>query len=332
MSVYILCHIIALGAGILMDWIIGDPHSFPHPVRLIGANIAFWERKLFPSAEDGERRNRELEQTRGAILSVCVLLTVTAVTGGILWLSYWIHPFAGTAVETVMTCFVLAARSLWSESMKVPAALKKGSLKSARRALSMIVGRDTEELTEAEVIKAAVETVAENTSDGVIAPLLMTALGGPILGFAYKAVNTMDSMIGYHNDRYEYFGKTAARMDDVLGFVPSRISAVLMIASAFLFGVFSKAYSGKDAWRIWRRDRRNHLSPNSAQTESACAGALGLQLGGPHYYSGVLVEKPAIGDPVREPVIDDVSRAGRLMFAAEVLAAAALGFIFSVIL
>lgn len=269
---------------------------------------------------------------RGTILSAFVLLTVIAVTGGILWLSYRIHPFAGVTVEAVMTCFVLAARSLWSESMKVPAALKKGSLKSARRALSMIVGRDTEELTEAEVIKAAVETVAENTSDGVIAPLLMTALGGPILGFAYKAVNTMDSMIGYHNDRYDYFGKTAARMDDVLGFVPSRISAVLMIASAFLFGVFSKAYSGKDAWRIWRRDRRNHLSPNSAQTESACAGALGLQLGGSHYYSGVLVEKPAIGDPVREPVIDDVSRAGRLMFAAEVLAAAALGFIFSVIL
>ena len=198
--------------------------------------------------------------------------------------------------------------------------------------MSMIVGRDTEALGQEEIIKAAVETVAENTSDGVIAPLLYTALGGPVLGFGYKAVNTMDSMLGYHNERYESFGKRAARMDDAFNFVPARVSAVLMILSAWMLGLFSKAFNGKEAYRIWKRDRRKHLSPNAAQTESACAGALGIRLGGAHLYGGVLVEKPAIGDARRKPVTEDIARAVRLMYLSECLAAILAGGIAALIL
>ncbi len=168
------------------------------------------------------------------------------------------------------------------------------------------------------------ETVAENTSDGVTAPLLFTALGGPVLGFVYKAVNTMDSMLGYRNERYEHFGRTAARMDDRFNYLPARISALLMILAAFLAGLFSDSFDGKRAFRIWRRDRRCHLSPNSAQTESACAGALGLRLGGTHLYGGRPVEKPAIGDRVREVAEADVARANVLMAVTELLLAGSL--------
>ena len=331
METYVLFHMTALGAGILLDFLIGDPHWFPHPVRFIGAYISFLERKLFPESAEGRQRNPGLEMKRGAILWFAVLLTVTAVTWAVLAAAYRLHPFAGLSVETSLTCCILAAGSLSSESRKVETFLKRGDIPGARRALSMIVGRDTEELCEEEIVKAAVETVAENTSDGVIAPLLFTAAGGPVLGFAYKAVNTMDSMLGYRNDRYEYFGKWSARMDDIFNYLPARISAVLMILSAFLLGHFSKIYSGKDAMGIWKRDRRKHLSPNSAQTESACAGALGLKLGGTHAYGGVVVEKPTIGDEKRKPVTEDIARAGRLMFAAEVLAASVLEMTFFVI-
>jgi len=196
-----------------------------------------------------------------------------------------------------------------------------GDISSARYALSMIVGRDTKSLDEEEIIKAAVETVAENTSDGVIAPLFYTAIGGPVLGFMYKAINTMDSMLGYKNERYKDFGFFAAKADDIVNFIPSRLSAVLMIAGTAVMGLFSKAYSGKKAWGIWRRDRLNHNSPNSAQTESVCAGALGLKLGGPHLYKGVVVEKPTIGDEIRSPEIHDIRRANNLMFMTEALVA-----------
>lgn len=321
----------ALGAGILLDLAVGDPHWFPHPVRLIGAYISWLEKKLYPEARAGIQRDSQLKQKRGTILWLLVFLTVMAVTGAVTAAAYLLHPITGIAAEAMLTCCALAARSLSSESRKVEWILIRKDLAGARQALSMIVGRDTEALGPEEIIQAAVETVAENTSDGVIAPLLYAALGGPVLGFGYKAVNTMDSMLGYHNERYESFGKWAARMDDVFNFVPARISAVLMILSAGILGLFSKVYSGKDAYRIWKRDRRKHLSPNAAQTESACAGALGLRLGGTHLYGGVLVEKPAIGDARRKPVTEDITRTVRLMYLSECLAVILAGGVLALI-
>ena len=215
-----------------------------------------------------------------------------------------------------MTYQILAAKCLKTESMKVYTCLKENDLVKARRAVSMIVGRDTAVLDAEGVAKAAIETVAENTSDGVIAPMLYTALGGPVLGFAYKAVNTMDSMVGYKNDKYMYFGRAAAKLDDVVNYIPSRISAGLMILSAFAGG---GAYSGKRAWMIYRRDRRKHASPNSAQTESVCAGALGIRLAGNASYFGKIVEKPYIGDPVRKVSFEDIRRANDLMYRTAIL-------------
>ncbi len=319
MKEIMILHTISLALGIILDQMVGDPHSFPHPIRAIGNLILFLEKRMHGINLDTEDRNPEREKRRGALLWLIVVLTTTIVVAVIVFFSYKIYIYLGVLLEAVLTCYILAARSLCRESMLVHKALKAGNIEEARRALSMIVGRDTEHLEEEEIIKAAVETVAENTSDGVIAPLLYTALGGPVLGMAYKAVNTMDSMLGYHNDRYENFGRFAAKADDFFNYLPSRISALLMILASFLASFFSAEYNGKKAYKIWIRDRYNHKSPNSAQTESVCAGALGLKLGGTHLYRGVPVEKPTIGDERRKPEIDDIKRANSLMFLTEAL-------------
>ena len=227
-----------------------------------------------------------------------------------LWGCGLLSPWLAFAAEALLCYQLLAAKSLRDESDKVYEALKAGDLPGARRAVSMIVGRDTERLDEAGVAKAAVETVAENASDGVIAPLIFLALGGAPLGMLYKAVNTMDSMVGYKNDRYLYFGRAAARLDDALNFLPARIAGVLMC-----LGGAAAGYDGKNAWRIFRRDRKRHKSPNSAHTEAACAGALQLQLAGPNYYFGQLVDKPTIGDDQRPVEALDILRAGRILYA-----------------
>ncbi|MBE5865055.1 MAG: cobalamin biosynthesis protein CobD [Lachnospiraceae bacterium] len=210
-----------------------------------------------------------------------------------------------------MTFQILATKSLRVESMRVYKCLKQEDLEAARQAVSMIVGRDTATLDEVGVAKAAIETVAENTSDGVIAPMLYTALGGPVLGFLYKAVNTMDSMIGYKNDKYLYFGRAAAKLDDIVNFIPARISAYLMIFSAFMSG---KCFDGRNAFKIYKRDNRKHASPNSAQTEAVCAGALRIQLAGDASYFGKIVKKPYIGDAYRKVESEDIKRANRLMY------------------
>ena len=321
MKEVLLFHTISLVLGVIADLLIGDPHSMPHPVRAMGSLILFLEKTLL-GAKKKEDRDPEREKRRGALLWLIVVATATAVTALIVVASYRVNRYLGVLAQTVLTCYILAAGSLYRESMAVFRELQKGDLDAARSALSMIVGRDTACLSEEEVIKATVETVAENTSDGVIAPFLYTAVGGPVPGMAYKAVNTMDSMLGYHNDRYEYFGRTAAVMDDVFNFLPSRLSALLMIAGSAVLGLFSEAYDARGAFRIWVRDRHNHTSPNSAQTESVCAGALGLKLGGTHLYRGVPVEKPTIGDETRKPDISDIPRANRLMFMTEAAAAA----------
>lgn len=306
-------HLFAFTVGFFMDQLIGDPMNFPHPIRLIGNLIHLLDSKLLGDT-DNKKRNQKAEFIKGIALVIAIIAATAIITGIILWAFYMIHPYMGMIVEAVLTCYILAAKSLRDESMKVYEALNRGTLEDARYAVSMIVGRDTNCLDEEGVIKAAVETVAENTSDGIIAPLLYTFIGGPVLGFVYKAVNTMDSMVGYHNDRYEYFGKAAAKMDDVVNFLPARISAVFMIIAAFILG---SDYSGKGALRIFIRDRYKHKSPNSAQTEAVCAGALSIRLAGDASYFGKIVKKPFIGDAYREVERSDIKRMCKLMYATE---------------
>lgn len=312
----------ALLTGYVLDLIFGDPRQIYHPIRIIGNLIAVLEkgiRKVFPKTSKGELAG-------GTVLVVLVVLICTAVPAALLGLAAWIHPVVYWLLASFWCWQILATKSLKTESMKVYAPLKEGDLPAARRAVAMIVGRDTERLTEEGVAKAAVETVAENTSDGIVAPLIFLALGGPALGFFYKAVNTMDSMVGYKNERYLYFGRTAARLDDVLNFLPSRISAWLMILAAAFLGM-----DGKNAKRIYLRDRRNHASPNSAQTEAVMAGALRVQLAGDAWYFGELYKKPTIGDPFRAVEPEDIVRANRLMYLTSVLALAVCGILRAVI-
>lgn len=301
---------ILLGCG--LDLLFGDPHLPCHPVRLIGLLISGLEKALrgiCPKSRGGER-------AAGVLLVILTAGATGLAAFGLLRLA----EMSGAAVlfilEALMSCSLLAARSLRDESMKVYRELRKGDLAGARKAVSMIVGRDTENLTEEGVTKAAVETVAENTSDGVTAPLFYLVLGGPVLGWIYKAVNTMDSMVGYKNDRYRYFGTAAARLDDVLNFLPARLSGILMALCACLCGLDSG-----NAFRIFRRDRLNHASPNSAQTEAAMAGALRVQLAGDAYYFGKLVKKKTIGDPDRRVEPEDIRRADRLMLITSAVSA-----------
>lgn len=297
----------ALLLGVFLDLLIGDPHCFYHPIRLVGNLISVTEkglRAVFPKTEQGEK-------TAGVFLSVIVCSVTAGAVAAVLYLAGKIHPYLHLAVMALFCYWMLAAKSLKDESMKVYRELKKEDLKAARRAVSMIVGRDTDQLTAEGVTKAAVETVAENASDGVMAPLLYLAVGGPVLGAFYKAVNTMDSMVGYKNEKYLYFGRFAAKVDDVLNYIPARLSALFMVAAAGLTGL-----SAKNAWKIFKRDRYNHASPNSAQTEAAMAGALGVQLAGDAWYFGTLYKKKTIGDALRPVECEDIRRANRLMYAS----------------
>lgn len=299
--------------GMILDWIFGDPVWLYHPVRIIGKWISFLEKILRKFAGDQEGNEKKL-LIAGGILWILVILASAAVPMGILYLAEKLSSCAAFVLECFWCYQLLAARSLGKESKKVYKKLIQDDLSGARLAVSMIVGRDTENLTVEGVTKAAVETVAENTNDGVIAPLIYMLIGGPILGFVYKAVNTMDSMLGYKNEKYLYFGRVAAKMDDVAGFIPARISALLMILASCLLGM-----DGKNALWIWKRDRRKHASPNAAQTEAVCAGALQVQLAGDAWYFGKKHEKDTIGDPIREIEPRDILRSEKLMIGTEVL-------------
>lgn len=323
-------HIIAFIAGFVLDLLIGDPHFIPHPVRLIGSLISFLDKRLNSDVKYNSSENEAnlTKYKRGVLLAFTVIFATFAVSVIILVAAYSINLYAGVIAEAVMTWQILATKCLCVESMRVYDALSTDGVDAGRRAVSMIVGRDTSVLDAAGVTRAAVETVAENTSDGVIAPMLYTAIGGPVLGFVYKAVNTMDSMLGYKNDKYMYFGRFAARLDDVVNFIPARISAYLMIGAAFIGG---RQFDGKNAYRIFKRDRFNHASPNSAQTESVCAGALRVQLAGDAVYFGRLVKKKYIGDRLREIEYEDIKRANRLMyitaFLCELLSVAVMSLV-----
>lgn len=323
-------HIFAFIAGFVLDLLIGEPHFIPHPVRLIGSLISFCDKRLNCDAgyNISEKKLNLIKYKRGMLLAFTVIFATFAISVIIIVAAYSINLYAGIIAEAVMTWQILATKCLRVESMRVYDALRTDGVDAGRRAVSMIVGRDTSVLDAAGVTRAAVETIAENTSDGVIAPMLYTAIGGPVLGFVYKAVNTMDSMLGYKNDKYMYFGRFAARLDDVVNFIPARISAYLMIAAAFIGG---RQFDGKNAYRIFKRDRFNHASPNSAQTESVCAGALRVQLAGDAVYFGKLVKKKYIGDGLREIEYEDIKRANRLMyitaFLCELLSVAVMSLV-----
>ncbi len=306
----------ALIIGSILDFILGDPRGLWHPVQGIGWVISRLERilrRIFPSGKTGER-------WAGGLLVILTLLISVGLPALLLLLLSFIHPLLSFLLSCIFCWQMLAAKSLRVESMKVQEALEQEGLEAGRRAVSMIVGRDTRDLTEEGVIKAAVETVAENTSDGVTAPLFYMILAGPLGGIAYKAVNTMDSMVGYKNETYQYFGTCAARLDDAANFIPARLSALFMIAAAFLDG-----YDGKNAWRIFKRDRKKHKSPNAAHTEAVMAGALNVRLAGDAWYFGKLFKKPFIGDDIRPVERQDIARACRLEYATALLQLLVLG-------
>ena len=297
--------LVALVMGYILDLIFGDPYWMPHPVRFIGNLISILEkviRRFMPKTKRGE-------YIGGSILTAIVVSISMVIPLIIILIAKTINKYLALIVESFMCYQILATKSLKVESMKVYDELAKNDLPSARKAVSMIVGRDTKDLTFSGVAKAAVETVAENTSDGIIAPMIFIAIGGAPMGFFYKAINTMDSMVGYKNEKYMNFGRFAAKLDDVVNYLPARISAYQMILSSFFL-----RYDYKNAFKIYKRDRYNHASPNSAQTESVCAGALDVQLAGNAYYFGKLYEKPTIGDDIREINYDDIKKANRLLY------------------
>jgi len=303
----------AVLGGFVLDALFGDPAWLPHPVVYMGKAISRLEKFLRPRLP----KTPQGELLGGAIVAFCLPVGTFLLTGLVCWGAARLHPLLGLAVQMFWCGQALAARGLVQESTNVYIELKKPDLPGARKAVSRIVGRDTAELTAEGVTKAAVETVAENASDGVIAPLLYMLIGGAPLALTYKAINTMDSMLGYKNAKYLYFGRVPAKLDDVANYLPSRLAGLLWVAAA----AFTHN-DAKGAWKIWRRDRRNHASPNSAQTESACAGALGVQLAGPAYYFGEYYAKPTIGDALRPIEPEDILRANQMMYVANAFALA----------
>lgn len=300
----------AIVAGFILDLIFGDPHRLPHPICLIGNLIGFLEKNLRRLLAPG----KTALLLGGALMVVIVLSLSYAVPYAVLMLAEQVSPWLRFALETIMFYQIFATKCLRDESMKVYTALHNNDLADARVKLSWIVGRDTKELTAEEVTKGAVETVAENTADGIIAPMFYMFIGGAPLAFLYKGINTMDSMVGYKNDKFLYFGRCAAKLDDVANFIPARITGILMILASYFLNM-----NAAGAWKIFWRDRYNHLSPNSAMTESVTAGALNIQLGGDHYYFGKLVHKDTIGDNIRPVVAEDIVAVNNLLYMTAVI-------------
>lgn len=299
----------SLIAAYVLDLILGDPQGHFHPVRLIGNLILNIENKLRKKCKS---QNDELKA--GVILwsvVVCISFLIPLI---IVLVAKQINLYLGFIIEVILCYYILATKSLKDESMKVYKALKSKNLMEARKYLSYIVGRDVDKLDEKSIAKAAVETVAENTSDGVIAPMLFMMIGGVPLGYLYKAVNTLDSMVGYKNEKYINMGRFSAKADDAFNYIPARLSAIIMIVAAFIL-----KFDYKNAIKIYKRDRYNHKSPNSAHTESVCAGALRIMLGGSSCYKGVLVDKPTIGDEHRQAETKDIKRTNSLMYATSLL-------------
>jgi adenosylcobinamide-phosphate synthase len=310
--------LIAVVLGFCIDLVVGDPPFLFHPVRAIGWLITSLEKGIRKVLDIPQQKYNKVSHKKmllgGGLLTLLVISITFGLTYALIWGFTQIHEGLGFGLKVLLSYQILATKSLKVESMKVYDALIKEGLEEARYELSWIVGRDTQQLDEEGVVKATVETVAENTSDGIIAPLLFLMIGGPVLGMTYKAINTMDSMIGYQNERYLYFGRVAAKLDDVVNFIPARLCAYIMMGASFLLG-----YDAKKAYQIYQRDKYNHKSPNSAHTEAVCAGALGICLAGDAYYFGKKVSKPTIGDALRKVEKEDIQRANRLMYMTSFL-------------
>lgn len=302
--------VIIVAVAFLLDLIFGDPYWLPHPIRLIGLLISGCETilgRIFPGSKRGAF-------IAGIFLNLIVVATSFAVPFFLLKGLALIDPWLRYVVETLFCYQIFAGKSLKQESMRVYKYIKAGDLQNSRKYLSWIVGRDTESLDFKQITKAVVETVAENASDGVIAPMIFMLLGGAPFGFLYKGVNTLDSMVGYKNEKYLYLGKFSAIIDDILNFIPARVTGIAMVIGAFFVGL-----DGKNAWRMFLRDRHNHASPNSANPESACAGALNIQLAGDAFYFGKLYKKKTIGDDNRAVSAEDIVKATNLMYVASLL-------------
>lgn len=315
--------LLAVAIGLGLDLLFGDPQVSFHPIRMIGHLISITEkaaRKLFPKTDRGEF-------AAGIFLVIVVVLVTTGIPTALLIIAWKINLYLYIILQSFMCYLLLAVKSLKTESMKVFKELKKGDIEGARFAVSMIVGRDTQSLSEAGVTRAAVETVAENTSDGILAPLFYMIIGGAGLGFFYKAINTMDSMVGYKNEKYLYLGRVAAKLDDVLNYIPARLAGLLMILGSFFLKM-----NAKNAWKIFRRDRYNHASPNSAHTESVAAGALEIELAGDTCYFGKVHKKKTIGDGLREIEAEDIVRVNRLLYITSLLGLIVFGGLKALIL
>ena len=292
--------------GLVLDFIIGDPNNPFHPVRIIGA--------LGIKLENITRRVFKNLKISGFVTWLGVILITFLVNSLIVRLAFSISNIFGIIIEGILLYFCISFKGLKVEGLKVIKVLESGDIEGARKQLSYIVGRDTEALDEEGIVRAVIETVAENTSDGIIAPLLFGALGGAPLAMTYKAVNTCDSMFGYKNDKYIDFGFVPAKMDDLFNYIPARITGYLVIFAAFILGL-----DYKNSYRIYKRDRYNHTSPNSAHPESAVAGALGIRLGGANYYFGKIVEKPTIGDKNKVIEISDLYKTNNILLVVTLL-------------
>ncbi|AGF55238.1 adenosylcobinamide-phosphate synthase [Clostridium saccharoperbutylacetonicum] len=306
---------IELTIGFLLDIIIGDPNNPFHPVRGIGYIAKKFEalfRKIL----------KKSLKTAGFLTWIFTILIVFAITFEIVSICKRINVYFGVIIEGILIYFCIASKGLVVEGYKVIKFLMKDDIDGARKQLSFIVGRDTGSLSREGIIKAVVETIAENMADGIIAPLFYAGIFGAPLAFAYKAVNTMDSMFGYKNDKYMEFGYFPAKLDDIFNYIPARVTGVLIIIAAGILG-----YDYKNSFKIYKRDRHNHTSPNSAHPEAAMAGALGVELGGANFYFGKLVEKPTIGDKIKEIEIRDVDKTARVLYLSSFI-----GFVLAILI
>jgi adenosylcobinamide-phosphate synthase len=301
---------IEITGACLADLLLGDPHGYPHPVKLVGKAIQLLEGRLL-----GEGDSPFRQYLLGGLLAVTVVLAAGFSTWALLRVAASIHPGLSLALTVFFAYTTLAARNLYDEAKRVIEALDRGDLARARKAIGFLVSRDTDGLDESEVGRALIETVSENTSDGIIAPLFYLIIGGPPLAMAYKALNTLDSMVGYKTDRYRYFGWASARADDLANFVPARLTAILFVLASFVLGK-----NWKGAWKVAWRDGRKNASPNSGYPEAAAAGALGVQLGGMNCYFGRWEKKPFIGDPEKPITLQETRESLRLMIAASLIA------------
>lgn len=293
----------------ILDAIIGDNIGRLHPVIIIGDAISIADDTLNKDGSPSQKK-----RTLGIILAITLPLIVFALTTLLLAIGYSLNAYLGFALTVALASATLSAKGLKDAAGLVLKGLNEGKIKDARASLALIVGRDTESLDEASVVKATVETTSENTSDGVIAPLFYMAIGGVPLAMAYKAVNTLDSMVGYKNDRYQDFGYGSALLDDLINYIPARLTATLIVISSMMLRLNSRS-----AWLILKRDGRKHPSPNAGYPEAATAGALGIELGGSSDYAGVNIEKPRIGTALRAPERYDITRATELMYLSSIL-------------